>query len=51
VIAVLSLILAAWLLTSAGKEALAAAIAAAFGLAIYLVYAFYSRRRKFSVDA
>lgn len=45
VIAVLSLILAAWLLTSARKEALAAAIAAAVGLIIYLVYAFYSRRR------
>jgi basic amino acid/polyamine antiporter, APA family len=45
VIAVLSLILAAWLLTSARKEALAAAIAAAVGLLIYLVYAFYSRRR------
>lgn len=45
VIAVLSLILAAWLLTSARKEALAAAIAAAVGLSIYLVYAFYSRRR------
>jgi amino acid transporter len=44
-IAVLSLILAAWLLTSARKEALAAAIAAAVGLSIYLVYAFYSRRR------
>jgi amino acid transporter len=44
-IAVLSLILAAWLLTSARKEALAAAIAAAFGLSIYLVYALYSRRR------
>ena len=45
VIAVLSLILAAWLLTSARKEALAAAVAAAVGLLIYFFYRFYSRRR------
>jgi amino acid transporter len=45
VIAALSLILAGWLLTSARKEARAAAIAAAVGLLIYFAYRFYSRRR------
>jgi amino acid transporter len=43
-IAVMSLILAAWLLTSARKEALAATIAAAVGLLIYFAYRLYSRR-------
>lgn len=43
-IAVMSLILAAWLLTSARKEALAATIAAAAGLLIYFAYRLYSRR-------
>jgi amino acid transporter len=47
VIAALSLILAGWLLTSARKEARAAAIAAAVGLFIYFAYRFYSRRRSF----
>jgi amino acid transporter len=45
-IAVLSLILTLWLLTSARKEAQAAAIAAAVGLSIYFAYRFYSRRKK-----
>jgi amino acid transporter len=44
VIAVLALILVLWLLTSARKEALAAATAAAVGLIIYFTYRFYSRR-------
>jgi amino acid transporter len=44
IIAVMSLILAAWLLTSAHKEALAATIAAAVGLLIYFAYRLYSRR-------
>jgi amino acid transporter len=44
IIAVMSLILAAWLLTSARKEALAATIAAAVGLLIYFAYRLYSRR-------
>jgi len=44
VIAVLSLILASWLLASARKEARAAAIAAAVGLLIYFAYRIYSRR-------
>jgi amino acid transporter len=43
-IAVLSLILIVWLLTSARKEALAAAIAAAVGLLIYFAYRLYLRR-------
>jgi len=43
-IAILSLILAAWLLTSARKEAWAATIAAAVGLLIYFAYRLYSRR-------
>jgi amino acid transporter len=43
-ISVLSLLLAAWLLTSARKEALAATIAAAIGLLIYFAYRLYSRR-------
>lgn len=46
IIAVLSLILASWLLTSARKEARAAVIAAAVGLLIYFAYRFYSRRIK-----
>ena len=37
-IAVLALILTAWLLTSARKEAVAAAIAATVGMVIYLAY-------------
>src|SRR5882724_160088 len=41
--AVLSLILASWLLASARKEARAAAIAAAVGLLIYFAYRIYSR--------
>jgi APA family basic amino acid/polyamine antiporter len=45
VIAVLSLILASWLLASARKEARAAAIAAAVGLLIYFAYRIYSRRK------
>src|SRR6185503_5381802 len=45
VIAVMSLLLAAWLLTSARKEALAATIAAAVGLLVYFAYRLYSRRR------
>jgi APA family basic amino acid/polyamine antiporter len=44
-IAALSLLLAAWLLTSARKEALAATIAAAVGLLVYFAYRLYSRRR------
>jgi len=44
-IAVMSLLLAAWLLTSARKEALAATIAAAVGLLVYFAYQLYSRRR------
>jgi amino acid transporter len=40
----ISLLLAAWLLTSARKEALAATIAAAVGLLIFFAYRFYSRR-------
>jgi len=44
-IAVMSLLLAVWLLTSARKEALAATIAAAVGLLIYFAYQLYSRRR------
>jgi len=44
VIAVLSLILASWLLASARKEARAAAIAAAVGLLICFAYRIYSRR-------
>jgi amino acid transporter len=43
-IAVLSLILVVWLLTSARKEALAAAIAAAVGLLIYIAHRLYLRR-------
>jgi amino acid transporter len=42
--ALLALSLAVWLLTSARKEALAAAIAAAVGMAIYLGYRWASRR-------
>lgn len=45
VIAVMALILVLWLLTSARKEAVAAATAAAVGLVIYFAYRFYSRRR------
>jgi amino acid transporter len=45
-IAILSLLLVAWLLTSAQKEARAAAVAAAIGLLVYFVYFLYSRRRK-----
>jgi amino acid transporter len=44
VIAILSLILIVWLLTSARKEALAASIAAAVGLLIYFSYRLYLRR-------
>jgi APA family basic amino acid/polyamine antiporter len=43
-IAVMSLILTVWLLTSARKEALAATIAAAVGLLIYFAYQLYGRR-------
>jgi APA family basic amino acid/polyamine antiporter len=50
IIASLSLILASWLLTSARKEARAAAIAAAIGLLIYFAYRFYSRRNKRPAD-
>jgi amino acid transporter len=46
VIAVLSLILAAWLLTSAQKEARAAAVAAGIGLVVYFAYFLYSRGSK-----
>ena len=46
VIAVLSLLLAAWLLTSAQKEARAAAVAAGMGLLVYFAYFFYSRGKK-----
>jgi APA family basic amino acid/polyamine antiporter len=46
VIAILALLLAAWLLAnSTWKEARAAAIAAAVGLLIYFSFRFYSRRR------
>jgi hypothetical protein len=44
VIAILSLLLVIWLLTSARKEALAAIAAAAVGLLIYLAYRLYLRR-------
>ncbi|HEV7472653.1 MAG TPA: APC family permease [Pyrinomonadaceae bacterium] len=44
VIAILSLLLVVWLLTSARKEALAAIAAAAVGLLIYLAYRLYLRR-------
>lgn len=44
-IAVLSLILAAWLLTSARKEARAAAIAAGVGLLIYFAYRWFGKSR------
>jgi APA family basic amino acid/polyamine antiporter len=44
-IAGLSLLLILWLLTSARKEAVAAAIAAAVGLLIHFAYKFYSGRR------
>jgi APA family basic amino acid/polyamine antiporter len=43
-IAAVSLLLTLWLLTSAQKEARAAAIAAVVGLAIYLAFRLYSRR-------
>jgi amino acid transporter len=47
VIAILSLLLAAWLLAnSTWQEARAAAIAAAAGLLIYFAYQLYSRRRR-----
>ena len=46
VIAVLSLLLAAWLLTSAWKEARAAAVAAGIGLLVYFAYFLYSRRNR-----
>lgn len=46
VIAILALLLAAWLLAnSTWKEARAAALAAAVGLLVYLSFRFYSRRR------
>ena len=46
VIAILALLLAAWLLAnSTWKEARAAAVAAAVGLLIYFSFRFYSRRR------
>lgn len=46
VIAILSLLLAAWLLmNSTWQEARAAAIAAAVGLVVYFAYQLYSRRR------
>jgi amino acid transporter len=45
-IAVLSLILAAWLLTSARKEARAAAIAAGVGLLIYFAYRWFGKSQK-----
>ena len=46
IIAVLALLLAAWLLAnSTWQEARAAAIAAAVGLLIYFVFRFYSQRR------
>jgi amino acid transporter len=47
VIAILALLLAAWLLAnSTWKEARAAALAAAFGLLVYFSFRFYSRLRK-----
>jgi amino acid transporter len=45
-IAVLSLILAAWLLTSARKEAQAAAIAAGVGLVLYFAYRWFGKPQK-----
>lgn len=44
-VAGLSLLLIVWLLTSARKEALAAAIAAAVGFLIFFAYRSYARRR------